>query len=51
VLKGGKYSASESLIFPDLAIAQMIPAIVERSWQVGNYQALEELEETLVSGS
>jgi Uma2 family endonuclease len=51
VLKDGQYSVSESLIFPDLAIAQMIPAIVERSWQVGNYQALEELEETLISGS
>jgi Uma2 family endonuclease len=48
LLKDGKYYPSEtSLIFPNVAIAQIIPGIVERSWQVGNLQALEEFEATL----
>ncbi|NJR38328.1 MAG: Uma2 family endonuclease [Leptolyngbyaceae cyanobacterium CSU_1_4] len=45
VLSDGKYEVSEtSPLFPNLAIAQIVPAVVERAWQVGNLQALEELE-------
>jgi Uma2 family endonuclease len=45
VLNHGKYETSEtSPLFPGLAIAQIIPVVVERAWQVGNLQALEELE-------
>jgi Uma2 family endonuclease len=50
VLNNGKYEASAtSPLFPNLAIAQIIPATVERAWQVGNLQALEELEAQLSS--
>jgi Uma2 family endonuclease len=43
LLTEGKYSQSNtSAIFPDIPITQIIPATVERSWQVGSYQALEE---------
>jgi Uma2 family endonuclease len=50
VLNNGKYEASEtSPLFPGLAIAQIVPAAVERAWQVGNLQALEELEAQLLA--
>jgi Uma2 family endonuclease len=43
LLKNGKYIKSEnSPYFEDLDITQIIPATIERSWQVGNFQALEE---------
>ncbi|MBE9163437.1 MULTISPECIES: hypothetical protein [Microcoleaceae] len=35
--------------FPEIAIAQLIPATVERAWQVGNLQALEEFESAILS--
>jgi Uma2 family endonuclease len=48
LLRDGKYVESDnSPNFPEMAIAQIIPTIVERAWQVGSFQALEELEATL----
>jgi Uma2 family endonuclease len=48
LLRDGKYVESDtSPNFPGIAIAQIIPSTVERSWQVGSFQALEELEATL----
>ncbi|MGF2039850.1 MAG: Uma2 family endonuclease [Nostoc sp. CmiVER01] len=45
LLRNGKYIKSNtSLNFEDIAITQIIPTAVERSWQVGSFQALEELE-------
>jgi len=45
LLQDGEYVESDmSPNFPGIAIAQMIPATVERAWQVGNLQALEEFE-------
>ncbi len=49
-LESGKYEVSQtSPLFPDLAIAQLVPAAVERAWQVGNLQALEELEAQILA--
>jgi Uma2 family endonuclease len=43
LLKNGKYIKSEqSPYFEDIAITQIIPAAIERSLQVGSFQALEE---------
>lgn len=43
LLKDGKYIKSEkSPYFEDLDITQIIPNTIERSWQVGSFQALEE---------
>jgi Uma2 family endonuclease len=48
LLKDGEYIQSDtSPTFPDILITQIIPAVVERSWQVGCLQALEEFEATL----
>jgi Uma2 family endonuclease len=48
VLNNGKYEVVEtSPLFPAIDILQRVPAIVERAWQVGNLQALEELEADL----
>lgn len=48
VLGDGKYIESEmSPILPEIAVVQIVPAIVERSWTVGSYQALEELERSI----
>ncbi|WP_124972248.1 Uma2 family endonuclease [Aphanothece sacrum] len=45
LLENGKYiKANSSLIFPDVPLTQIIPTIIELSWQVGTVQALEELE-------
>lgn len=45
LLKEGKYIKSNtSPNLEDIAITQIIPAAVERSWQVGSFQALKELE-------
>lgn len=45
VLSEGKYLKFDvSLIFPNLPIGQTVPTIVERAWQVGTVEALEELE-------
>ena len=48
LLQDGEYVESDSSPnFPEIAIAQMIPATVERAWQVGNLQALEEVESAI----
>ena len=48
LLQDGEYLESDmSPNFPEIAIAQMIPATVERAWQVGNLQALEEFESAI----
>ena len=48
LLQDGEYVESEiSPNFPGIAIAQLIPATVERAWQVGNLQALEEFESAI----
>lgn len=45
LLTDGRYVESDtSANFPEIAIAQIIPQVVERAWQVGSYQALEEFE-------
>ncbi|NET55765.1 MAG: Uma2 family endonuclease [Symploca sp. SIO2E6] len=45
LLREGKYIRSDtSPTFPNVPITQIIPAAVERSWQVGHVQALEEFE-------
>ena len=48
LLQDGEYVESDmSPNFPEIAIAQLIPATVERAWQVGNLQALEEFESAI----
>ena len=48
LLREGKYIKSDtSPTFPEIAITEIIPAAVERSWQVGHVQALEEFEEVI----
>ncbi len=48
LLQSGKYRISlTSPIFPDLPLTQAIPATVERAWQVGSVEALEEFAATL----
>ena len=48
LLQDGEYVESDSSPnFPEIAIAQMIPATVERAWQVGSCQALEEFESAI----
>lgn len=50
LLQDGKYLESNiSPIFPNVPIAQIIPAVVERAWQVGSVQALEEFAATLTN--
>ncbi|EAZ93183.1 Uma2 family endonuclease [Crocosphaera chwakensis] len=45
LLENGQYIQSEiSPTFPNINLTQIIPDAVERSWQVGSFQALEELE-------
>ncbi len=48
LLQDGEYVESDmSPNFPGIAIAQLIPATVERALQVGSCQALEELESAI----
>lgn len=43
LLKDGKYVKSDiSPTFPEIAIVQIVPTVIERAWQVGSVQALEE---------
>jgi Uma2 family endonuclease len=50
LLRDGKYVESEfSPNFPNIPITQLISATVERSWQVGSLQALEEFEVAIAS--
>lgn len=45
VLNEGIYLSSDiSPLFEDIPIKEIIPRFVERAWQVGNLQALEEFE-------
>lgn len=51
LLRDGKYIKSEtSPTFPNIPITQIIPGVVERAWQVGSYQALEEFEKAIGEG-
>jgi Uma2 family endonuclease len=48
LLRDKKYVKSDtSPNFPEIDITQIIPATVQRSWVVGNLQALEEFESSL----
>jgi Uma2 family endonuclease len=48
LLRDKKYVKSDSSpTFPEIDITQIIPATVQRSWVVGNLQALEEFESSL----
>ena len=48
LLQGKKYTKSQtSPTFPQIPITELIPQLVERNWQVGSLQALEEFEATL----
>ncbi len=52
LLRDGQYIKSDiSPNFPNIPVSQIIPATIERSWQVGTVQALEELEETIAQMS
>lgn len=45
LLQEKKYVASDySPLFPQIALTQIVPNAIERSWQVGSVSALEELE-------
>jgi Uma2 family endonuclease len=45
LLSDGQYSISNtSAIFSKIAISEIVPALVERAWEVGSVQALEEFE-------
>jgi Uma2 family endonuclease len=45
LLQSGKYmESSSSPTFPNLPLPELIPAAIERAWQVGTVQALEEFE-------
>lgn len=50
-LRDGQYvEANTSPIFPTIPITQVIPTVVERAWQVGSVQALEEFEAAIAPG-
>ena len=45
LLKNNKYFPSDfSPTFPNIPLTKIIPDVVDRSWQIGTVQALEELE-------
>ena len=44
LLRDGYVKSIYSPIFPNIPLTQIIPATVERAWQVGSVQALEEFE-------
>ena len=48
LLRNGEYILSDfSPTFPNIPLTQIIPSVVERAWQVGSVQALEEFEKSL----
>ncbi|MCP2730910.1 Uma2 family endonuclease [Limnofasciculus baicalensis] len=48
LFQNGKYiNANTSPLFPGIPLTQLIPATVERAWQVGTVQALVEFEEAI----
>ncbi|MUL35274.1 Uma2 family endonuclease [Gloeocapsopsis dulcis] len=52
LLQDGKYLESNiSPIFAEIPVTQIIPTVVERAWQVGSVQAVEELEILLSASS
>lgn len=52
LLQAGEYVSSPiSPLFPTIPLIQIIPTVVERSWQVGTSQALEEFEQMISSQS
>ncbi|MDF0553326.1 Uma2 family endonuclease [Kamptonema sp. UHCC 0994] len=52
LLRDGEYVKSDlSPTFSQIAITEIIPAAVARSWVVGNLQALEELEVAIAEGN
>jgi hypothetical protein len=45
LFRDGNYIKSDtSPTFPNIPLTQIIPATIERAWQVGSVQALEEFE-------
>ncbi len=51
LLQDGEYvTAQNSPIFPEQAIAEIIPRVVEHAWQVGTSQALVEFEAAIAQG-
>ncbi|NWF59244.1 MAG: Uma2 family endonuclease [Fischerella sp.] len=51
LLSQGIYVKSDtSTIFENIQLTQIIPALVERAWHVGNVQALEEFEAAIAQG-
>jgi Uma2 family endonuclease len=51
LLQEGEYvTAQNSPLFPEQAIAQIIPTVVERAWQVGTSEALAEFEAAIAEG-
>jgi hypothetical protein len=45
LLRDGHYIKSDSSpTFPNIPLTQIIPTTVERAWQVGSVQALQEFE-------
>lgn len=52
LLRDGKYIKSDtSPTFPNIPLTQIIPTVVERAWQVGTVQALEEFEVAIAEGN
>ncbi len=50
ILENTSYIKSDtSPTFPNISLHQIIPTAIERSWQVGSVQALEELEKMINS--
>jgi Uma2 family endonuclease len=48
LFQNGKYITSDtSPLFPGIPLTQLIPATVDRAWQVGTVQALVEFEEAI----
>ena len=48
LLTQGQYTKSDtSPTFPNIPLTQIIPATVERAWQVGSVEALEEFERAI----
>lgn len=50
LLTEGQYlKSATSPTFPDVPLTQIIPTVVERAWQVGTVQALNEFEKAIAS--
>jgi Uma2 family endonuclease len=52
LFRDGNYIKSDiSPTFPNIPLTQIIPATIERAWQVGSVQALEEFEGAIAVGN